>query len=316
MVDFTLTPDQQAWIERAERLASDFATRARQFDESGAFPAENFDALREEGFLKLSVPREFGGFGDMASGYAFLPHLMLEVIARGCASTAWDLLTHYQYCGLLTGLGNDEQRSRVFADVVGHGALIGSLGSEVNPEQTKTPSQTTGNMAFRASLEPVDGGFVANGRKGFCSIAPVSEYNIYWAMAPGTETLAEGIVLSLILRDAPGLSFLPGWEEAIGIRASLSGGAMLEDVYIPWENVLGEPGDYVQSYPYTFDLCYVVMLLGVARCAYDFVRSLVEDRAYLQDDDTVMYTVGEMSSTLQACRTTWWYAQWLWDTQS
>ena len=313
MVDFNLTPEQQQWVEKAKCLGDEFVTRARDYDESGDFPAKNFDALREKGFLKLPVPQEFGGLGDMASGYAFVPHLVLEEIARGCASTAWCLLTHYQYCGLLAGLGNDQQRSRVFADVIDHGALIGSLGSEVNPEQTKTPTQTTGNMTFRAALEPVDGGFVASGQKGFCSLASAADYNIYWAMAPGAETLAEGIVLSLIPKHAPGLSFLPGWEEAIGIRASLSGGALLEHVFIPWEDVLGEPGDYVQNYPYTFDLCYVVLLNGVARRAYDFLLNLVGERDYLQKDDTLMYTIGEMSSALQACRTSWWYAQWLWD---
>ena len=313
MVDFALSDEQHAWREKAQRLATSFAARAREYDESGAFPAANFDTLREEGFLKLPVPREYGGLGTRASGYAFIPHLVLEEIALACPSTAWCLLTHFQYCGLVAGLGDDAQQSRVFSDVVNRGSLIGSLGSEVNPEQNKTPSQTTGNMAFRATLEPVDGGFVANGRKGFCSLAPVADYNIHWAVAPGTETLAEGLVLSLIPKDAPGLSFLPGWEEAMGIRASLSGGALLENVFIPWENVLGEPGDYVQKYPYTFDLCYVALLNGVARNAYDFVRKLVADRTFLQNDDTVMYAVGEMSSSLQACRTSWWYAQWLWD---
>ncbi|MSP68366.1 MAG: acyl-CoA dehydrogenase, partial [Alphaproteobacteria bacterium] len=216
MINFSPTQEQQGWIEKADRLASQFATRARKYDESAAFPAENFAALREEGFLKLAVPREFGGLGDMASGCAFTPHFVLERIARGCASTGWCLLTHYQYCGLLAGLGNDAQRARVFADVVTRGALIGSIGSEVNPEQTKTPTQTTGTMGFQARLEPVDGGFVVNGRKGFCSLAPVSDYVIYWALAPGTEALADGLVLSLIPGNAPGLTYLPGWEEAIG----------------------------------------------------------------------------------------------------
>lgn len=313
MIDFALTSEQQKWIDKAKVLAGVFAGRARKYDEGGMYPAENFDALREEGFLKLAVPREFGGLGDMASYCSFVPHLVVETIAAGCGSTGWDLLTHYHHCGLLAGLGDDEQRQRIFADVNNRGALMASLGSEVNPQQMKTPTQATGATVFQAQLTPAPGGFVANATKGFCSMARVSDYLVYWAMAPGTEGLADGLVLSIVPRESPGLSFLPGWEEAMGIRGSLSGGAKLDNVFIPWKNVMGQPGDYVQKYPYTFDLSYTVQLLGIAQGAYDFLRKSLAERPFLKSDDTIMYTLGEMSSALQATRMSWWYAQWLWD---
>jgi alkylation response protein AidB-like acyl-CoA dehydrogenase len=313
MVDFSLTPKQQEWVDKAKKLAAVFAIRARKYDEAGEFPAENFELLREEGFLKLAVPSEFGGLGDMAGYNAFIPHLVVETVSAACGTTGWGLVTHYHHCGLLAGLGDDEQRSRIFADVVGRGALMASLGSEVNPQQMKTAAQTTGQMRFNAELTPAPGGFVVSAQKGFCSMARVSDYCVYWAMAPGTQTLSDGLVLSIVPMDSPGLTFLPGWEDAMGIRGSHSGGVKVENVFIPWRNVLGEPGDYVQKYPHTFDLTYTVLLLGIAQGAYDFVRKALAERSFLQKDDTVMYTVGEMSSALQATRMSWWYAQWLWE---
>jgi alkylation response protein AidB-like acyl-CoA dehydrogenase len=313
VVDFGLSPEQQKWVSKAERLAPVFAAQARKFDEAGQYPAENFDLLREEGFLKLAVPKEFGGLGDAAGYCAWLPHLAVEKVAAGCGNTGWDLLTHYHGCGLLAGLGDDEQRSRMFADIVERGALMGSLGSEVNPAQVKTTSVPGALIKYEAGMEPVEGGFLANARKGFCSMGPIADYLVYWALAPGTQNNADGMALSIVPGTSPGLTFLNDWDEVIGIRASHSGGAKLENVFIPWENVLGEPGDYVQKYPYTFELTYVVQLLGIAQGAYDFTRNMLVDRAFLQSDDTVMYTMGEMSSALAATRTAWYYAQWLWD---
>lgn len=312
-MDFSLTPEQQEWLDKAHALGPTFASRARKYDESGLYPAENFDLLREEGFLKLAVPREFGGLGTRAGFSAFIPHSVVEVVASYCGSTGWDLLTHYHHCGLLAGLGSDAQQARFFKDVVEKGSVMGSLGSEVMPQQMKAAANTGRQIKFEAGLEPVDGGFRANATKGFCSMAPVSDYLFYWALAPGTDNNAAGLTLAVVPKESPGLSFLPGWEEAIGIRASLSGGAKLENVFIPWENVLGEPGDYVQQHHYTFELTYAFQLLGIAQGAYNFIKTLLAERPYLQSDDTVMYTVGEMSSTLQAIRTSLWYAQWLWD---
>lgn len=313
MVDFRLSTEQQEWVDKAKKLSKEFSTRAREYDERGQYTPENLDILREEGFLKLAVPKEYGGLGTKAGWCAFLPHLVLEEIAAGCGNTGWNLLTHFHHCGLLAGLGNEEQCSRFFADVVNKGSLMGSLGSEVNPQQMTAAANVGQRIKFEAGFEPVPGGFRANAVKGFCSLGPVADYLFYWALAPGTTSNAEGLTLSIVPRNSPGLTFLSGWEESIGLRATLSGGAKLENVFIPWKNVLGEPGDWVQKHPYTFELTYAVELLGIAQGAYNFVVKLVRERPYLQKDDTVVYTIGDMSSDLVGTRQAWWYAQWLWD---
>lgn len=312
-MDLTLTPDQQAWVDKAHALGPTIAANARRYDEAGTYPADNFDLFREQGFLKLAVPREYGGLGDAAGYASFIPHMVIEAVAQYCGSTGWALLTHLQHCGLLAGMGNEEQKTRVFRDIVDNGVLMGSLGSEVIPQQLTASIDTKRNISFTAGFEPVDGGFLANATKGFCSMASVSKYNFYWALAPGTDNNAQGLTVALVTSDSPGLTFLPGWEEAIGLRASLSGGAKLENVFIPWRNVLGEPGDYIQAYPYTVELTYAVELTGIAQGAYNFVKTVLDERPFLQADDTVMFTVGEMSSALQAMRLSWWYAQALWD---
>jgi alkylation response protein AidB-like acyl-CoA dehydrogenase len=62
-VDFQLSAEQQRWQVRCRELSADFATRAAQHDRGASHPIENYERLREAGFLALTVANEWGGSG-------------------------------------------------------------------------------------------------------------------------------------------------------------------------------------------------------------------------------------------------------------
>ena len=65
-MNFELEPVLEAgrrFVELADEHAADFATRADEHDREGSFPFENFEAMRESGFLAATVPERFGGLG-------------------------------------------------------------------------------------------------------------------------------------------------------------------------------------------------------------------------------------------------------------
>ena len=51
------------FVALAAELADVFARRADRIDRENAFPHENFDDLRDSGYLKLTVPERYGGLG-------------------------------------------------------------------------------------------------------------------------------------------------------------------------------------------------------------------------------------------------------------
>jgi alkylation response protein AidB-like acyl-CoA dehydrogenase len=53
----------QTTIEAVRTLAQDIATRASDADKAGKLPDEDIQALRESGYLTMSVPAEYGGQG-------------------------------------------------------------------------------------------------------------------------------------------------------------------------------------------------------------------------------------------------------------
>jgi len=62
-VDFALSDEHRELQRRCLGLAADFATRAAAHDRDASHPIENYDRLREEGFLALNVPKKWGGAG-------------------------------------------------------------------------------------------------------------------------------------------------------------------------------------------------------------------------------------------------------------
>jgi alkylation response protein AidB-like acyl-CoA dehydrogenase len=90
------TPDRL--LEVAHDLARRFAPRAAEYDRQGKFPKDNFNDLRDAGFLGILVPREHGG-----AGASFLTYTRaLERLAMGDASTALAFNMHNLAVGPLT----------------------------------------------------------------------------------------------------------------------------------------------------------------------------------------------------------------------
>jgi alkylation response protein AidB-like acyl-CoA dehydrogenase len=304
-MDFRLTEEDAALVDRARALGAEFAARARTYDERAAFPEQDFERLREEGLLALTVPADLGGRG-LWQGTRFLPfYLVLEAIARGAASTAQLLQVHSHASGIVAGLGNDAQRRRILGDVAARGALIASCGSETDPARISSG-------AVESALRPVPGGFRLSGVKHFGSLAPAADYYLVYVLAPGTRTVAEGYTTVIVPKGTPGVSLDNTWD-TMGMRATISWSLRLEDVFVPAEHVIGEPGDWVQRDPRTFTLGYVANHLGTAQGVFDFVRRFLQERPYLAKDDVNAYTLGEMDAALQATRTSMWYAAWLWE---
>src|ERR687892_1907448 len=95
-----LTPRQREIVALAGRLADEFAERAAEHDRDASFPFENYERMREEGYLGLTVPEELGGMG--AGLYALI--LAQERLAAGDGSTALAVNMHVSPIGQLASL--------------------------------------------------------------------------------------------------------------------------------------------------------------------------------------------------------------------
>jgi alkylation response protein AidB-like acyl-CoA dehydrogenase len=313
-VDFEITAEQKRLRDRCLELAADFATRSSDHDRDASHPTENYDRLRQEGFLHLTIPSQWGG-----SGFDFLSHtIAYEALGRGCPSTALAFNMHASV--VMPILESDEvtteAKQRIVDLVVRQGKMIGGNFSE--------PGHTSliGERPLSVRARQVDGGYHITGRKMFASMIEAADY-VMVLVFPDTAAASTAGMLALIPPDAEGRRVIANWD-TLGMRATRSDSLILEDCWVPNASVIYRSDD-IRSFRNSglnwFWGSYTAVYLGLAGAAYDELRAVVTARrpeGYAQSlawHPDVRRHVAELSVELEAARLITYRSAWLRDQQ-
>ena len=283
-------------VEIATRLTRDkIGPRAAGYDRDAANPIESWRDLWEAGLLAGAVPRAHGGLDlDMPTYIA-----VIRTIAQGCASTAMTLHMHSTVMRFVAALGTDAQRRRYFEEVVRHGKLFGSWGSEPAVSLSRT-------FLMETAIRVEDDGVVVEGVKYFCTMALGASYYMVWGALDGGTDMAKSLLLALVPADTPGIATDGKWN-TLGMRATFSPSVTLRDVRIPHDAVLGAPGTAVNvGVVEAFALGYAAIYLGIAEGALGFAVDYARQRIVRPEnvpvahDPAVQRHVGELRVHLDA----------------
>lgn len=222
-----LNAEQQELVDKAGELADVFAERAASHDRDNTFPFENYKDLADAGFLKLSVPKELGGYG---AGLAEIAPV-LERLAMGDGATALAVTMHIsplgQWASVWRRTGNPrlEELLRQAAD----GSLIwASVTSEMGLRNDMTDSRT--------SAVKVPGGFRLTGRKSFATNTAVATHCSTTARYEDAEG-GPRLMLCQIALDQPGVKIHQTWN-TMGMRGTQSNDLELTDVFVEESKVV------------------------------------------------------------------------------
>ena len=301
MTPDTLAIEKQDLIDRVAELAQTrFAARAAEYDDKAEFPAADFDDLFAAGLLAPTVPIEYGGLGlGPYSGDVLTLWMMTKEIAKADLSLARCWEGHANSLVMLTGMANDDQKRRWFEGVVEGGEKWVAWSGE---PQAPTPEQAA---RFGTNVEAVDGGYVVDGTKVFATSAPAVEWAILLVntAGPGGARHAEGPAESLLalvcdLSD-DSVTFDASWWNPIGMRGTVSYLVKFDQTFIPQENVVGYPGQYLtEGWQTCFIPHYAASFLGAAEGAYDYALEYLtsQDKGA---DPYVQHHVAQMSLDIE-----------------
>jgi alkylation response protein AidB-like acyl-CoA dehydrogenase len=313
-VDFRLSEEQQRLQQKCRELAADFAIRSAQHDRDASHPIENYQRLRDEGFLALTVARKWGG-----AGASFLDHtIAYEALGQGCPSTALAFNMHASVVMPLLASAEvtAETKRRIARMVVQDRCLIAGTFSE------PVTTALIGERPLKTRARRIDGGYNLSGRKMFASMLEAADYVLVMAYPDEATAPFAGIIL-MLPRVIEGRSVDPNWD-VLGMRATRSDSLILDECRLPDSAVVFRSHDmrsFRHAYLNWFWGSYTAVYLGLAAAAYDELRRVAHARqpegyaqplAYHPD---VRRHVAEISVDLEAARLITYRSAWLSDTE-
>jgi alkylation response protein AidB-like acyl-CoA dehydrogenase len=313
-MDFALSPGQRRLQQRCLELAADFATRSAEHDRDASHPTENYDRLRAEGFLELTIGKEWGG-----AGASFLDHtIAYEALGQGCPSTALAFNMHASVVmPVLQSAEVGTAAKELIADlVVRQHQLIGGNFSE------SATTSLIGERPLSARARRVEGGYSITGRKMFASMLEAADHVMVMACPDDTTSPSAGMLL-LVPHRAIGRRVNANWD-TLGMRATRSDALILEDCRVPDSALVYRADDtrrFRHDYLNWFWGSYTAVYLGIAVGAYDELRRAMHARQPVGYGQPLAYHpdvrrhIAELSTDLEAARLITYRSAWLSDTQ-
>lgn len=299
-MDYLLTARQQELLDSVGRMADVFAERAAEHDREASFPHDNYVDMREAGYLALTVPEEFGGFG------ASLHELILaqERLAMGCGSTALAVQMHVSPIAQMADMWRTTQdpgMESFFRDVAAGKVIWASLTSERGVSNSITDSGV--------EAERVDGGFRIAGQKIFCTNTDIATHFSFTARYEDPERGPQVIICRTPL-EAEGLEIVRTWD-TLGMRATQSNDLKIEGLFVPDENLIHSfPANHLDGVVVktvfahampVFGACY----LGIAGGAMEWARDFALKRGSHEDPE-IHHLFAEMEILRQTGRSVIW----------
>ncbi|MCS5684520.1 MAG: acyl-CoA dehydrogenase family protein [Acidimicrobiales bacterium] len=302
-----LTADQEALRARARELAVEVAApRAAEVDRTEAYPWDVVEALREEGFMGMTVPVAYGGLG-----LSFLDAvLVVEEMARECGVTGRIAVeANMGAISAVMAYGTEDQK-RLAAELVLAGDKPAICITE--PEAGSAASQMTTRADRRGDR------YVLNGKKHWITGGGVSRLYLVFARVFDEDGNEEGIGGFLAIRDEnPGL-VIGSREPTMGLRGIPETEILLQDMEVDLDMVLVPPSGFGRGFAELMNaynsqrVGAATVALGLAAGAHDRSVAHLKKREQfgrpLAEFQGLQWMVADMAIRLEAARSLIWRA--------
>jgi 3-hydroxy-9,10-secoandrosta-1,3,5(10)-triene-9,17-dione monooxygenase len=285
-----------AAVARAREMVPRLRERAGQAESARSLSPETMRELHASGVMRALQPKRWGG---MELEFVTYFDVVME-LARGCASTAWNvsqILMHHYLLAMYDERAQEEVWSR-------------------DPEAIIA----TGIAFPQGQGRKVDGGYVVGGRWNFSSCVNMSEWNMLAATVREGERVVDH---RLCLLDKSQYEVVDDWQ-VLGMRATRSMTVTAKDVFVPDYKTLCAyeirggndfPGARVNTHP-VFRVPVLTLgghgvvacAIGNAQAALDHTIASVKDRSTsytgvkMRDFQTVQLRIGAAGALIDTAQ--------------
>jgi len=302
-MDFSFTHEQEDFVaairdfcsrecgtpEQRERLTNGYTE---------AHSAEIYSKMADLGWLGVTIDEDHGGSG----GGMLDACLFMEETSRGLAPIN-GYATTLIVAGAVQRFGNDEQRREILG-----GIASGSVEAIAMTE----PEAGSDVGSLTTSAARVNGGFVINGQKVFCSNAHISDHVLVVCRTGKGETKHEGLSMIFVPTDNPQMEITP--IDTLGGRETSY--LYFTDCEAPADAVLGEVDQAWMQLMAGLNVERLILaatMLGLGRRAFDDALAYVKERRQfgkpIGSFQALQHRLADLATELEAARLmTYWVA--------
>ncbi|UMG93690.1 acyl-CoA dehydrogenase family protein [Nocardioides sp. TF02-7] len=227
-MDFQLTEDQREFRSLLRSFVDkEIIPVAREWEQSGRYPTEIVDGMKQMGLFGITVPEEYGGLDLDPVSFA----LVFEEIARGWMGIAGILGSHSLACRLIAMHGTEEQKQAYLPELAtgqrrtGIGLTEPDAGSDL--QGIRTVARLEGDH------------YVVSGAKMWITNARYADpLPVLVKTDPGASPAHKGMSVLLVDPSLDGFEVTKDIPK-LGYKGTESCEIVLDNVRVPREQLLG-----------------------------------------------------------------------------
>lgn len=292
-----LDETQEAVRDTVGAFARDcIAPNSARYEADGGYPDDLFTQIAELGLMGMTAPARFGGAETDFVSYALA---LIEIAAAdGALSTIVSIQNSLIVSSLLKD-GTPQQQERFLPDLIA-GRMIGAFAL------TETDAGSDA-AAMRTRGVKVDGGYVLNGAKQFISSGRIAGLAIVYAVT-NPDAGKRGITGFIVPTNSEGYA-VDKVEQKLGQGASDTCAIRFEDLFVPYDLVLGAEGagyGLALSNLEVGRIGIAAQSIGMARAALDIAIAYAKERESfgkpIIQHQAVGFRLAEQAARLEAAR--------------
>ncbi|KAG9151330.1 hypothetical protein Leryth_002860 [Lithospermum erythrorhizon] len=274
------------------------APHASKIDSTNYFPKEVnlWKQLGDFNLLGITAPEEYGGLG-----LGYLYHcIALEEISRASGAVGLSYGAHSNLAvNQLVRHGNPAQKQKYLPKLIS-GDHVGALAMS-------EPNAGSDVVSMKCKADRVEGGYVLNGNKMWCTNGPIAQTLVVYAKTD-VNAGSKGITAFIIEKGMPGFSTAQKLDK-LGMRGSDTCELVFENCFVPEENILGQEGKGVYVMMSGLDLERLVLAggpIGIMQACLDTVLPYIHQREQfgrpIGEFQLIQGKVADMYTSLQTSR--------------
>ncbi|HEY0019018.1 MAG TPA: acyl-CoA dehydrogenase family protein [Longimicrobium sp.] len=295
-----MTEEQQQIRDLAREFAeNELRPHAEEWDRDAHFPREVIAGLGELGFLGMLLPEQYDGLALDTAAYV----VALEEIARGDASVAVAMSVHNSLpTQMILAHGTDAQKER-WLPPMARGEMLGAFS-------LSEPDAGSDAAGMAANARKTDGGWVLNGAKAWVTNGGFGDVVVAMARTdtPDARRGAKGIGAFIVPTNTEGYS-VGKKEDKMGQRASETVGIAFHEMFIPDDQLLGDPS---QGFIYALQgldngrMGIAALAIGIAQSALEHALGYAGERRQfgqpIRAFQGMQFKLANMATRIEAAR--------------